>query len=232
MLAQCPHKGSVDLRQHPLDALDVTRRADVLPQSPQHVAPPAALPRRQRVEGHGERRGIVLHIAEVWHDALAVCLAGMLVPVRYERWHGRGCEGDSSSGQGVPGRALPHPGIAAGGVGERAGAVWPAPSRAPCLQGGRGAHRWALWPPRLCQPVGRVPTRWHPGGHGEVHGGPSGAMAQALRRHHAPRQAEAGAPGGRRAPLPLAVSGIGFAPQPGSTGGWPWGHVPHQRHAV
>jgi hypothetical protein len=36
--------------------------------------------------GYGERRGIVLHIAEVWQDSLRVFLAGLMVPVRHERW--------------------------------------------------------------------------------------------------------------------------------------------------
>jgi hypothetical protein len=54
----------------------------------------------------------------------------------------------------------PHPGMAPGGAGARARAVWPAPDRAPCLQGGHGAHRGARWPPRSCQPVGTRATLW------------------------------------------------------------------------
>ena len=46
--------------------------------------------------------------------------------------------------------------MAAGVAGERAGVVWPAPSRALRLQGSQRAHRCALWPPQSGQPVGSV----------------------------------------------------------------------------
>ena len=69
---------------------------------------------------------------------------------------GRACR----LGRMRPRRALPHPGMAPGGAGARARAVWPAPDRAPCLQGGHGAHRGARWPPRSCQPVGTRATLW------------------------------------------------------------------------
>ena len=74
--------------------------------------------------------------------------------------------------------------------------------------------------------------RRHLAGHGETPGGPSFAMAQALRRPHAPRQAWAGIHARRRAHRPLVVAGIGFAHQPVATGVWPWGHVPHQKPAL
>jgi hypothetical protein len=53
-------------------------------------------------------------------------------------------------------RVLPQAGMAAGVAGERAGAMWPVPSRALRLQGSHRVHSCALWPPQSGQSVGSV----------------------------------------------------------------------------
>jgi len=76
------------------------------------------------------------------------------------------CGVDRRLGRTRTRRVRPPPGRAAGVAGERAGAVWPAPSRAPLPQDSQGAHRWARWPPRSGPAGGRVLARRHLAGHG------------------------------------------------------------------
>jgi hypothetical protein len=135
------------------------------------------------------------------------------------------CGVDRRLGRTRTRRVRPPPGRAAGVAGERAGAVWPAPARAPRPQDSQGAHRWARWPPRSGPAGGPVLARRHLAGHGAAHGCPACARAHAQRRPHAPRPAWAGTPESRRAHRPRVVAGIGFAHHPVSTGVWPWGHV-------